>query len=487
MPAEVRVERPRNRDHGDWSTNIALQLAKGAGIPPRDLATSLADPPRGGARASRPSTSPGRASSTSPSTPRAPASSPASIVEAGRRLRHGTRRGRAASSTSSSSRPTPPGPLHIGHTRWAALGDAMRRLLAATGADGHRRVLHQRRRRADGQVRRLGAGAGRRASSPRRTATPASTSPTAPAEVLAQRPDLLDLPREEALVVARDLGYVAQLAAIRRTLDEFGVHFDVWFSERSLHEGGAVEEAVERLREQGHVFDERGRGVAAHHRLHRRQGPRPHPGQRRARRTSPPTPRTTSARRTAASTRRSTSSAPTTTATSTGSRRSRPAPVTTPSTTSRSRSASSSTSPAPRMGKRLGNAIYMDELIEWIGADAVRYSLARYPADSPLSLDGEELRKQTNDNPVFYVQYAHARTANVARLAAEDGVHRADGFDAVAALRPHRGRAARRPRRLPAGRRAGRAPPRAAPRRALPRGARRPASTSGTTPAGSAR
>jgi arginyl-tRNA synthetase len=83
-----------------------------------------------------------------------------------------------------------------------------------------------------------------------------------------------------------------------------------------------------------------------------------------------------------------------------------------------------------RMGKRLGNAIYLDELIEWIGKDAVRYSLARYPADSPLSLDGEELRKQTNDNPVFYVQYAHARTANVARLAGDDGVHRADGFDA---------------------------------------------------------
>ena len=82
------------------------------------------------------------------------------------------------------------------------------------------------------------------------------------------------------------------------------------------------------------------------------------------------------------------------------------------------------------MGKRLGNAIYMDELIEWIGSDAVRYSLARYPSDSPLSLDGEELRKQTNDNPVFYVQYAHARTANVARLAGEDGVHRGDGFDA---------------------------------------------------------
>ena len=81
------------------------------------------------------------------------------------------------------------------------------------------------------------------------------------------------------------------------------------------------------------------------------------------------------------------------------------------------------------MAKRAGNMIEMRDLISWIGADAVRYSLARYPADSPLSLDGEELRKRTNDNPVFYVQYAHARTCNVTRLAGEDGVHLADGFD----------------------------------------------------------
>jgi arginyl-tRNA synthetase len=82
-----------------------------------------------------------------------------------------------------------------------------------------------------------------------------------------------------------------------------------------------------------------------------------------------------------------------------------------------------------RMGKRKGNALYLTDLIEDIGTDPVRYSMARYPADSPLSLDGEEMRRRTNDNPVFYVQYAHARTCNVARLAAGDDVRRADGFD----------------------------------------------------------
>jgi arginyl-tRNA synthetase len=81
------------------------------------------------------------------------------------------------------------------------------------------------------------------------------------------------------------------------------------------------------------------------------------------------------------------------------------------------------------MGKRRGNAISLSDLLDWIGSDPLRYSLARYPADSPLDLDGEEMRRRSNDNPVFYVQYAHARTSNVARLAAEDGVHRQDGFD----------------------------------------------------------
>ena len=81
------------------------------------------------------------------------------------------------------------------------------------------------------------------------------------------------------------------------------------------------------------------------------------------------------------------------------------------------------------MGKRSAMRSTWTTRHRGIGSDAVRYSLARYPADSPLWLDGEEMRRQTNDNPVFYVQYAHARTVGVARLAAEDRVHRADGFD----------------------------------------------------------
>jgi arginyl-tRNA synthetase len=82
-----------------------------------------------------------------------------------------------------------------------------------------------------------------------------------------------------------------------------------------------------------------------------------------------------------------------------------------------------------KLSKRAGNIVELSDLVEWLGVDAVRYSLARYPADSPLTLDGDVLTRRTNDNPVFTVQYAHARIAGVTRNAADAGVRTADGFD----------------------------------------------------------
>ncbi|HEV6952408.1 MAG TPA: arginine--tRNA ligase, partial [Promicromonospora sp.] len=82
-----------------------------------------------------------------------------------------------------------------------------------------------------------------------------------------------------------------------------------------------------------------------------------------------------------------------------------------------------------KLSKRAGNIIELRDLVEWIGRDAVRYSLSRYPADTPLELQGEDMIKQSNDNPVFYVQYAHSRTVQIGAKAVERGVRRADGFD----------------------------------------------------------
>ena len=426
VPAEVRVERPRNRDHGDWSTNLALQLAKGAGIPPRELATALAthlaDVP--GVKAVDVA-GPGFLNITLEASSAGELAR--AIVEAGAAYGHSTAEaGRIVNLEFISANPT--GPIHIGHTRWAALGDSMRRLLTAAGGQVAAEYYIND---AGAQMDKFGASVLARAAGqePPEDGYPGDYVADRAAEVLAERPDLLELPHDEALAVARDLGYVTQLAAIRRTLDEFGVYFDVWFSERSLHEGHAVEQAVDRLREQGHVFDAEGAvwlrttdfGDDKDRVLIRSDG-------------SPTYFAADAAYYLSKKDRGFDEKVYLLGADHHG-------------YINRLKAIAACAGDDPehnievkigqlisiagqRMGKRLGNAIYLDELIEWIGKDAVRYSLARYPSDSPLSLDGEELRKQTNDNPVFYVQYAHARTANVARLAAEDGVARSGGFDA---------------------------------------------------------
>jgi arginyl-tRNA synthetase len=255
VPAEVRVERPRNRDHGDWSTNIALQLAKGAGVAPRELATALATHLASvtGVQAVDVA-GPGFLNITLEAASAGELAR--AIVEAGPTFGHGsTESGRVVNLEFISANPT--GPLHIGHTRWAALGDAMRRLLVAAGAQVAAEYYIND---AGAQMDKFGASVLARAKGqePPEDGYPGAYVADRAAEVLAQRPDLLELDEADAAVLARDLGYVAQLAAIQRTLDGFGVHFDVWFSERGLHDGGAVAQAVARLREQGHVFDHDG-------------------------------------------------------------------------------------------------------------------------------------------------------------------------------------------------------------------------------------
>ena len=424
VPETVRVERPKQKGHGDWSTNVAMQLAKPAGKPPRDVAAAIA------AHLTQTSgiadvevAGPGFLNITLDAASAGELAR--TIVEAGVSYGQGqSEAGRTVNLEFISANPT--GPLHIGHTRWAALGDSMRRLLDAAGADVTSEYYIND---AGAQMDKFAASVLARL---RGEPTPEGGYPGAyiddlAASVREQRPEVADLPEDEALPVVRDLAYRAQLDDIRGTLEDFGVHFDVWFSEATLHDGGAVEQAVARLREQGHVYDDGGAvwlrttdfgddkdrvliradGVptyfaadAAYYLSKKDRGfdekiyllGADHHGY-----------------------------------------------------IGRLKAIAACAGDDPehhieikigqlvnldgaKLSKRAGNIIELRDLVSWIGADAVRYSLERYPADSPLTLDGEELRKQTNDNPVFYVQYAHARTANVARLAAEDGVDRGDGF-----------------------------------------------------------
>ncbi len=425
VPETLRVERPRQAGHGDWSTNVAMQLAKTAGMPPRDFAGKLAGALEQVAGiAAVEVAGPGFINITLDAASAGELAR--TIVEAGAAYGQGTSEAdRVVNLEYISANPT--GPLHIGHTRWAALGDAMVRLLRAAGADVAAEYYIND---AGGQVAKLG---GSVLAKLRGEAAPEGGYDGEYVDGLAEqvragRPDILDLPADEALQAAWDVAYPIQLAAIKQTLADFNVAFDVWFSEKSLHDAGAVEQAVARLREQGHVFDQdgaiwlrttdftddkdrvliRANGVptyfaadAAYYLSKKDRGfdekiyllgadHHGYIGRLKA------------------------------IAACAGDD---------PEHNIEVKIGQLVNIAGERMGKRRGNALYMDELIEWIGPDALRYSLARYPSDSPLSLDGEEMRRQTNDNPVFYVQYAHARTSNVARLAAEDGVHREDGFD----------------------------------------------------------
>ncbi|WP_151524849.1 arginine--tRNA ligase [Serinicoccus kebangsaanensis] len=425
-PAEaLRVERPRSREHGDWASNVAMQLAKRAGMPPRRLAELVAPRLTGvDGIAAVDVAGPGFLNITLDTASAGELAR--TVVEAGEDYGRGdTMAGRTINLEFVSANPT--GPLHIGHTRWAALGDALHRLLSASGADV---TAEHYTNDAGAQTTRLAASVLARA---RGEEVPeggyaGDYVDELAAQVLQTHPDLLSRPEAEALDVCREEGMALQVAANARTLEDFHVHFDVWFSEKSLHDGGAVATAVDRLREQGHVFDADGAvwlrttdfGDDKDRVLIRANGE------------------------------------PTYFAADCAyylSKKDRGFPEKVymlgadhHGYVGRLKAIAACAGDDPdtnievligqlinicgeRMGRRRGNAVYLSDLLEWIGADPIRYSLGRFPADTPLDLDGEELRRRSNDNPVFYVQYAHARTCNVARLAGEDGVRREDGFD----------------------------------------------------------
>ena len=334
----------------------------------------------------------------------------------------GATRWPASGSTWSSSRPTRPARCT---SRTAGGPPSATRSAGCSprpGAEVTPGVLLQRRRRPDRPVRRLAAGRRARPADaggrlPRRVRRPRS-----PRTVVAGRtPGCSSRPTRRRSTSSGAEGVELMFAEIRRSLADFGVEFDVYFSERTLHETGEIELAVSRLREQGHVYDADGAvwlrttdfGDDKDRVLVRSDGR--------------PTYFDADCayyldKRERGSDRCSTCSAPTTTATSAGCGRSRPASATTRTGPSRSSSVSWSTSRGGRMSRRAGNLVLLDEVLALIGSDAARYALVRWSMDSPIDIDVDLWASQTADNPVFYVQYAHARLASLARNAAELGI-----------------------------------------------------------------
>jgi len=423
LPATTSVERPRNPDHGDYASSLALQVGKKAGMAPRDLAAALAD--RLGQLPGIKSVEVAGPGFLNVRLDAAAAGELARVVvQAGRRYgRSSALAGRKINLEFVSANPT--GPVHIGHVRWAAVGDALSRLLRAVGAEVTNEYYFND---AGSQIDRFAASL---LAAARNEPVPedgyAGQYVNDIARTIVQRH-----PGTTDLEVFRVEGVALMFDEIKRSLADFGVHFDVYFSEKLLHDRGELEAAGQRLREQGHVYesagalwlrstdfgDDRDRVVVrsngaytyfaadcAYYLDKRERGfdrvvimlgadHHGYIGRLRAM------------------------------AACFGDNPDETLEVLIGQMVNLVRDGE-----PVKMSKRAGTIVTLDDMIELLGADAARYALARYSTDSPIDLDIDLWTRRTNDNPVFYVQYGHARIAGVLRNARELGVERGDDFD----------------------------------------------------------
>ncbi len=422
VPTTVVVERPRIKEHGDYATNVALQLAKKAGTNPRAFADLVAERLRSAdGIAAVDIAGPGFLNITVSAGAQGEVA--ADVLTAGAAYgRNDALAGERINVEFISANPT--GPLHLGHTRWAAVGDALARVLDAAGARVEREFYINDR---GSQMDKFGASVEARAKGepvPEDGYQGAYVDDVAQ-QVLAEEPGILDLPDDERAVAFREAAYRIQLAEQQRSLDTFRTHFDVWFSERSLHADSSVADSLEKLRGQGHLFDadgavwmrttdfgddkdrvlirsngeltyfasdtayyldKRGRGFdrciyllgADHH---------GYVGRLRAM------------------------------AACAGDDPDRNVEVMIGQLVKILQDGEEL-----KLSKRAGTLVTLSELVDLIGVDALRYTLTRFPVDSPLTLDVAEMTRQASDNPVFYVQYVAARTASLVRNARDLGV-----------------------------------------------------------------
>jgi arginyl-tRNA synthetase len=425
-PPAVTIERPKNREHGDYATNVALQLAKAAGRQPREVAELLAVRLRETPGVAKVDVAgPGFLNVTLESAEQGEVAR--QIVQAGATYGHTqTLVGQRINLEFISANPT--GPLHLGHTRWAAVGDAIGRVLSAAGAQVTREFYINDR---GVQMDRFGASLEAAALGqpvPSDGYHGAYIADLA-AKIVQTRPTIVDLPAGERMPAFREAGYELQLAQQQAVLESFGTHFDVWYSERSLHSSGAVERGLARLREMGHVYDAEGAvwlrttdfGDDKDRPLVKSDGELTYFASDTAYYID---------------------------------KRTRGFDVCIyllgadhHGYVQRLKTVAACAGDDPnyniavligqlvkilkggveiRLSKRAGEIVTLDEFVDMAGVDAVRYSLARYPSDSPLTLDIDVITRKTNDNPVFYVQYAHARIASLLRNATELGIARGE-------------------------------------------------------------
>ena len=278
VPESVRIERPKVKEHGDYATSIALQLAKPAGRPPREVAEAIAEQLAAAPGVARVDVAgPGFLNITLDSA--AQGELARTVVTAGESYgRTTTMAGHRFNLEFISANPT--GPLHLGHVRWAAVGDALARVLEASGADVTREYyFNDAGVQIDRYAQSLFAAA-KGEPTPEGGYGGAYIGEIAK-EVVARHPDVLEPRRRAALAIFRVDGLDLMFEEIRKSLNDFGVTFDVYFNEKELHDKGELDAALKRLTAAGHVFSAGRRDLAAHNDVRRRQGPRPRQERRR--------------------------------------------------------------------------------------------------------------------------------------------------------------------------------------------------------------
>lgn len=416
------VERPRNPDHGDYATNIAMVLAKRASMSPRELADAFAEQLRTNDDIeSVDIAGPGFINITLATAAQGVLAE--QIVEKAEDFGRGDLlAGISFDVEFISANPT--GPLHLGHTRWAAVGDALARVLTAAGAQVSKEFYVNDR---GAQMDNFGLSIANAAEGkpPPEDGYHGAYIVELASEIIAEHPEYADLTGRERFEAFREAGYERQFREHQQVLDMFRTHFDVWTSERELHRSGAVEAGLNRLRDQGHVYeadgalwlrttsfgDDKDRVLikadgeltyfasdTAYYIDKRRRGfdvcvyllgadHHGYVGRLRA------------------------------VAACAGDDPEQNIEIPIGQLVKMMKGGQE-----VRLSKRAGNIVTLDEVVAEVGVDAARYQLIRYPVDSPLTLDLDLLVKRSNDNPVYYVQYAHARISSVLRNAAALGI-----------------------------------------------------------------
>ena len=430
VPAKVTVERPRQQGHGDYATNVALKLAKQAGTNPRafaDLVSARLTEAEGIAAVEV--AGPGFLNITVEAAAQGKVAS--DIVAAG--AAYGASDAFAGEKINLefvSANPT--GPLHIGAVRWAAVGDALGRIFTLSGAEVTREYYFNDH---GAQLDRFSSSllAWSKGRPVPEDGYGGAYIEEIAKDVVAKRPEVVDLPEGEAQEIFRAEGVELMFAEIKQSLHDFGVDFDVYFHENNLHESGAVQRAIARLTELGNTYEADGAlwlrteqfgddkdrvviksdgqgayisGDLAYYLDKKERGfdrcfimlgadHHGYVGRMNAM------------------------------CAAFGDEPGKDLEILIGQMVNLLREGK-----PMRMSKRAGTTVTINDLVDAIGVDAARYALARYTNDTNIDLDLDLWAKASNDNPVYYVQYAHARTCRMMENAADLGLKLpGDAFD----------------------------------------------------------